>query len=161
MSRGGEPAAGVAYLREGLEALRESGLVMSAVMFLGGFATVLVQNGQIAEAQSIIDEALTRSEQDEERWFLAELLRVKGELLSGRGARAEAEAHFVQADDWARRQGALPWELRVATSRVRLIPPADRPSAARTLLAPVVSRFNEGFGRADLLAAADILAQAA
>ena len=52
----------------------------------------------------------TRSERTEELWVIAELLRVKGELLllqGGSAAAATAEDHFRQALDWARRQGAL------------------------------------------------------
>jgi hypothetical protein len=49
--------------------------------------------------------------------------RIKGELLllqGGSGAAVAAEDHFRQALDWARRQGALSWELRGATSLARL-----------------------------------------
>jgi hypothetical protein len=51
-------------------------------------------------------------------------MRVKGELLllpGAPGSVAAAEDHFRQAIDWARRQGALSWELRAATSLARLL----------------------------------------
>ena len=79
--------------------------------------------GQIADGLAMIDEAIVRSERGEERWATAELLRIKGELLllqGAPGAAAAAEDHFRQALDWARRQGALSWELRTATSLARL-----------------------------------------
>jgi predicted ATPase len=103
-----------------------------------------------------IDEALARSERDEERWCVAELLRVKGELILSEGApdaATVAEDHFTQALDWARRQGALSWELRSATSLARLWRDQNRAKAAREILAPVYDRFTEGFETADLKAA--------
>jgi len=84
---------------------------------------------------------------------LAELLRAKGELLlmpGAPGAAAAAEDHFQQALDWARRQDALSWELRAATSLARLRRDQDRTADAIACLQPVYDRFTEGFGTADL-----------
>jgi len=70
----------------------------------------------------MIEEANARSERTEECWPMAELLHVKGELLlpqGAPGAAAVAEDLFQQAADYARRQGALAWELRAATSLAR------------------------------------------
>jgi predicted ATPase len=64
-----------------------------------------------------------------------------------------AEDHFRQALDWARRQGALSWELRCATSLARLRRDQARHEEARELLASVYDRFTEGFATADLRAA--------
>jgi len=53
----------------------------------------------------------------------AELPRIKGELLLAQrvsGSAAAAEDHFRQALDWARRQGAVSWELRAVTNLARL-----------------------------------------
>jgi hypothetical protein len=47
---------------------------------------------------------------NEERWCVAELLRIKSELILREGApqgAAAAEQHFLRSLDWARRQGAL------------------------------------------------------
>ena len=76
----------------------------------------------MTEGLAVINEAIARCERTEERWSMAELLRVKGELLwlQGTPNAAAAEEHFLQALDWARRQGALSWELRCATSLARL-----------------------------------------
>ena len=59
----------------------------------------------------------------------------------------------------ARRQGALSWELRAATSLARLWRGQQRVDQARKLLAPVYRRFTEGFATADLIAAKALLAQ--
>jgi predicted ATPase len=79
-------------------------------------------------------------------------------LLEGApGAAAAAEDHFRQALDWARRQGALSWELRAATSLARLWRDQARSNEARELLSSVYDRFTEGFATADLGAAKALL----
>jgi predicted ATPase len=52
--------------------------------------------------------------------------------------------------DWARRQGALSWELRTSTSLARLQHDQGRTAEARSLLQSVYNRFSEGFETADL-----------
>jgi predicted ATPase len=87
-------------------------------------------------------------------------VRVKGELVLLQGAApqaAAAEDFFRQALDWARRQGALSWELRAATSLARLLRDQDRFAEALALLQPVYDRFTEGFETADLKAAKALL----
>jgi predicted ATPase len=116
--------------------------------------------GQNAEGLAAIEEEIARSERTEERWAMAELVRVRGELLllqGAPGAASAAEHHFRQALDWARRQGALSWELRAATSLARLPRDRDRIGEARDLLAPIYERFTEGFGTADLREAKRLL----
>src|SRR5260370_38486617 len=108
--------------------------------------------GQIAEGLAAIEEAIARSERTEERWAMAELVRVKGELLllqGAPGAAAVAEDHFRQALDWARRQGALSWELPAAASLARLLRDQGRSADAVALLQPVSGRFPGGFATPD------------
>jgi predicted ATPase len=116
--------------------------------------------GQIADGLPAIEEAIVRSELTEERWLIAELLRIKGETLLWRGApgaAAEAESHFRRALELAGRQGALSWELRTATSLARLWGEQARGKAAHELLASVYDRFTEGFTTVDLRAAKSLL----
>jgi predicted ATPase len=89
---------------------------------------------------------------------MPELLRIKGELVLMQDEETEqAEDCFRQALDWARRQGALSWELRAATSLARLLRRRGRAEEALTLLQPVYDRFKEGFRAADLKAARALL----
>jgi hypothetical protein len=116
--------------------------------------------GQIGDGLIVVEAAIDHCERTEERWLFAELLRVKGELLllqGGSSAASRAEEHFRQALDWARRQGALSWELRAATSLARLLRDQGRPADAMALLGPVYDRFTEGFDTADLKAAQALL----
>jgi predicted ATPase len=61
-----------------------------------------------------------------------------------------AEDYFRQALNWARRQGALSWKLRAATSLARLLHDQGRSADTLALLQPVYDRITEGFDTADL-----------
>ena len=147
-------------LRPAFDELREARFSFHYTGFLGALAEGLGSAGRVTEGLAAIEEAIERSERTEERWSMAELLRVKGELLLLQGApnaAAAAEEQFLEALDWARRQELLSWELRGATSLARLWHRQRRTSQARKLLAPVYGRFTEGFGTADLIAAKAVL----
>jgi predicted ATPase/DNA-binding winged helix-turn-helix (wHTH) protein len=130
------------------------------VEFRGTLAGALGDAGQVAEGLAVIEETLAQVERTEERWPIAEFLRIKGELLLLQGtpaATAAGEDHFRQALDWARRQGALSWELRAATSLARLLRDQGRSADALALLQPVYDRFTEGFDTTDLKTAKALL----
>jgi predicted ATPase len=151
---------GLQLLRTGIAKLREIGSVLRYAAFLGVLAEGLAGAGQMAAGRAAVDEALARSGNNEERWCVAELLRIKGELMllqNAPDAAAAAEDHFRQALDWARRQGALSWELRGANSLARVWRGQGRGKEARELLVPVYNRFTEGFETADLKAAKALL----
>ena len=129
---------------------------MRYTSFLGVLAEGLGRAGQTAQGIAAIDEALGTSERHEERWCMAELLRIKGGLVLMEGAihaATMAEDYFRQALDWARRQGTLSWELRAATSLARLWRDQGRTEEAQQLLAPIYDRFTEGLETADVRAA--------
>jgi hypothetical protein len=155
----GDVAAGLRLLRTGLD---ERSKARSRVLQLIAFLTAeaLGRAGQIAEGFAAIEEALTWTARTDERWLMAELLRIKGELLllrAAEGAAASAEDHFRQALDLARRQGALSWEQRAAVSLARLLRDRGCSAEAIALLQPVYDRFTEGFDTADLKAAKELL----
>ena len=132
--------------------------------FLGEVAQALGRVGKVAEGHAMIDEALVTLERNEERWCIAELLRLKGELLLLDGApsaAASAEQHFLKSLDWARRQQVLSFELRTATSLARSWKGQGRASEASAVLSDVYGRFTEGFGTADMRAAKELLADMA
>jgi predicted ATPase len=147
----GDPSIGLRLLRA---AFAEPGAAGSAPrLFTFVLAEALGRAGQIANGLAAIEEAIVRSERNEERWAIAELLRIRGGLLllqGESGAAVAAEDHYQQALGWARRQGALSWELRAATSLARLLYDQNRSAEAIALLAPIYNRFTEGFETADL-----------
>ncbi len=154
----GDLGIGLRLLRAGFDELGAAGAVPR--FFTLRMAEALGRAGQVVDGLAAIEEAIVRSERSEERWATAELLRIKGELFllqNAPGAAPAAEGHFRLALDWARRQGALSWELRCAMSLARLLRNLARSNEARELLAPVYDRFTEGFETADLKAAKALL----
>jgi predicted ATPase len=93
-------------------------------------------------------------------WSAAEILRVAGESVRRAGAPDSvqvAEALFRRSLDVARRQNALSWELRAATSLARLWKDLHRVGEAREVLSAVRDRFGEGFQTRDYLKADALL----
>jgi predicted ATPase len=160
----GEIGAGLELLRTAFARVPQNAFRLLYTPFLAEIADALGREGKAAEGLSLVDEALGRSERNEERWCIAELLRIKGELIQREGApqaATAAEQHFLDSLDWARRQGARSWELRTSTSLARLQHQQGRIQKARELLTPVYGRFTEGFETSDLMAAKGLLDQLA
>jgi predicted ATPase len=156
----GDVVAGVRCLRTALDELHNAGFVVHRLRALGALAEGLASIGQVPQALVAVDEALAQCDRTDERWNMADLLRIKGDLLLLEGtheATAAAEDHFLQALDWARRQGALSWELRCATSLARAKHEQQRTGEAHELLSAVYDRFTEGFDTADLKTAKALL----
>jgi predicted ATPase len=107
----------------------------------------------------VLAEAQTLVEQHEDRWWEAEISRLRGVLLLRQSGtpQAEAEACFHQALDVARRQQAKSLELRAAMSLARLWQQQGKRAEAHALLAPVYGWFTEGFDTADLQEAKTLL----
>ncbi|SHL09971.1 Predicted ATPase [Bradyrhizobium lablabi] len=149
----GDIGAGLEFLRAAFARVPQGAFTLFYTPVLAEIGDALGRDGKAAEGLSIIDEALARSDSNEERWCVAELLRIKGELILREGApqaAAAAEEHFLRSLDWARRQGALSWELRTSTSLALLQYNQGRIAESRSLLQPVYDRFSEGFETADL-----------
>ena len=93
-------------------------------------------------------------------WCSAEILRAGAETWLARNDPSledAAEAQLLAALNVARRQHALAWELRSATSLARLWQRRGQMHAAQELLGPVYRRFSEGFDTPDLLEADALL----
>jgi hypothetical protein len=151
---------GLKELRAALASVPETAFHLNYVQFLAEVAQALGHTGEVAKGLLTIEEALARGEHSEEGWYVAELMRVKGELLlqdSGDQAAVTADQYFGRAIEVARRQGALMWELRSATSLAGLRVRQGRHAEARRILAPVYDRFTEGFETTDLRSARTML----
>ncbi len=158
LTRRNDAATGSDLLQAALGELSEPAFHMHYTFFTAELARALGYAGKPAQGLVAINRALARSERNEEGWCVAELLRIKGELLlgDGRGA-AAAEDHFRQALACARRQGAPAWELRAAVSLARQLRDLRRCAEAVAVLQPLYQQFTEGFGSADLIEARQLL----
>jgi predicted ATPase len=152
----GEVARGLPVLKSALDELAEARSMLPYMVFRGELAEVLGRVGQVEQGVALIESSIELCERREERWSIPELIRIKGQLLlldNAASVGGTAQDQFQHAIDWARRQGALSWELRGATSLARLWRNQGRSEAAYKLLAPVYDRFTEGVETADLKAA--------
>lgn len=93
----------------------------------------------------------------EERVYYAEILRLKGWMLSLESDLEGAEKNYLASLDWAREQQAKSWELRTSTSLARLWQSQGKRKEALDLLTPVYEWFTEGFDTKDLKEARGLL----
>jgi predicted ATPase len=152
IASGGAAEAGIAELRQGLAEKEGRGILMHTPGMLGLLAGLHLGIKNAGEALGLIDEALARVDRFEERWFEADLRRLRGETLLARSPEhsVEAEICYHRALAIARAQSAHLCELRVATGLARLWRDQNKRTEARDLLAPVYGWFTEGFETADL-----------
>jgi predicted ATPase len=156
----GDTAAGLGALHSVRAEVPEIRSLPRYLGLLGELALAMGQSGEIDEALATVDGAIERSRLREERWCLAELLRVKGDLVQKQDLPdllPSASTYFREAIDLAREQSALGWELRAAISFARLRHRQGAASEAHGLLAAVYGRFTEGFETPDLKTARQLL----
>jgi predicted ATPase len=148
----GEGQAGIARIEEGIAAWQTTGAKVLLPMWLTMLAESYGKMGQGEEGVTVVVETLLGIENTGERYYEAELYRLKGAFLLQLSAdnQREAEACFQHAKTIAQSQGAKAWELRTATSLARLWQQQGKRQQARDLLAPVYTWFTEGFDTPDL-----------
>jgi predicted ATPase/DNA-binding winged helix-turn-helix (wHTH) protein len=111
----GEP--GLAAVRDGMATITASESKDFVTYFLGLLAESLARAGEVESALDVVTEALTVAATCGERFYEAELHRLKGELLQDSGAEpARSQECFTTALAIARRQRALGLERRIRTS---------------------------------------------
>jgi len=155
----GQGEEGLAQVRQGIAAWRAAGGGVLVPYYCTLLAEVSAHLGHLEDGLQALAEAHTLVEQHDERWWEAEVSRLRGVLLLRQTGTppAEAEACFQRAMDVARRQEAKSLELRAAMSLSRLWQQQGKRAKARELLAPIYGWFTEGFDTADLLEAKTLL----
>jgi tetratricopeptide (TPR) repeat protein len=143
--------ATIASLRESIAAFKASGARLRLPYYFGLLAQVCGRAGRVEEGLAAVDEAMAASRAHNERWWDAELQRLRGELLLAGGADAQdAEAACLRAIEVARGQQARALELRATTSLVRLSARQRGAGGAYHSLQNLYSWFTEGFDSPDL-----------
>jgi predicted ATPase len=148
----GQGEEGMTQLRQGIASFRATGAAVVVPYFCTMLADVCDHLGHTEDGLQVLAEAHTLVEQQEERWWEAEIHRLRGVLLLRQMGtpQAEAETCFQRALDVARRQEAKSLELRAAMSLARLWQQQGKRAAAYDLLAPIYGWFTEGFDTTDL-----------
>jgi adenylate cyclase len=174
----GQVEEGIPQMRACLAAQRAIGSEIARPNFLALLAEGLLEAGEVEDGLTVVAEALEVSSRNGDRFYDAELYRLKGELLltqagtrsdpgaasvdaqtlaGTRSSVAEAEACFRQAITIARLQSAKSWELRVVLSLSHLYHQQGKKEEARQMLAEIYGWFTEGFDTADLQEARALL----
>ena len=164
----GREEEGIAQMRQGLAALRDTGAELRLPYYLATLAVVYAKGRRDEEASALLIRALEVMRKNEERVHEAELYRLKGQLTlqqfnvqgstfkvdkpqaTSRKPQAEAESCFLKAIEIARRQQAKILELRAAVSLGRLWQQQGKTEEARKLLEKIYGWFGEGFDTQDL-----------
>lgn len=170
----GQATEGIAQLRQGMAAWKATGAVVLMTYYLALLAEMLGQTGQTETGLAMLAEALTTAERSGERFWEAEIYRLKGELLlKGEGERPVVSALegrnaervwspedcYHKAIDIARYQRGKSLELRATVSLCRLWQAQGKQEQARQVLAETYSWFTEGFDTVDLREARALLKQ--
>jgi predicted ATPase len=159
---------GIAQLRQGLTAYRSTGAELMRPYFLALLTEAYGKIGQVEEGLGALAEALALAHKNRERWYEAELYRLKGKLLlaqegfrlQAEGCREKtekAEECFLKAIDIARKQQAKSLELRATVSLARLWQRQGKHHEARSTLSEMYNWFTEGFDTKDLQEAKALL----
>jgi predicted ATPase len=165
----GQREEGIAQIWQGLAVLRTTGTEVIRPYNLALLAEAYGGAGQTEEGLRVLAEALVIVDKTGERFYEAELYRLKGELtLQQFGVRSpefgvpnpqhptpstqaevEAEACFHKAIEIARRQQAKSLELRAVISLSRLWQRQGKRKEAWEILAEIYDWFTEGFDTKD------------
>ena len=155
----GQVEPGLRQMRDGLAALTATGVGLWLTNSLATLAEACGTAGQISEGLDALTEALDLTERDGERWWEAEIVRLRGELLlrQSDSNSAEARSSFERAIQIARKQDAKSLELRATASLARLFAKQGKRDEARAMLAEIYNWFTEGLDTFDLKEAKKLL----
>ena len=153
----GEREAGLVEIVAGLEDFRKTGAEINTAYFISRLVEALLAASRIDEGLERVDEALGLLETSIDRYYEAELYRLKGELRRRAGNSEAARECFERALTVSRAQSAKSLELRAAMSLGRLRADEGKKAEAVRLLAPTYEWFTEGLGTPDLVDARALL----
>jgi hypothetical protein len=152
---------GIEKMHSGIAGFRSTGARLMLTFNLGLMAE---QYGKVARPQeglSVLNEAFALPG-NEERFWDAELYRLKGDLLLMDGAAAaDVEQCFHHSIAIAKHQKARLLELRAVTSLSRLLATQNKRDQAHSLLSGVLVTLTEGFETIDVREATSLLEELA
>jgi predicted ATPase len=157
-TRLGEEDEGVAQLKAAMITWDSKGAKRLRVYCLAMLAEIYRDRGQIAEALEAVEEGCRLGAYNE-KWWEAEVYRLKGELLLLKDKRDEAAAElaFLNAGAIAQRQNAIAFELRAAMSRGALLHHQGKGADAVAIVESLYARFRSGFDTSDLKKARSLI----
>jgi adenylate cyclase len=140
-SDGAEESA-LAEMRRAITIFREQGFDWLLPGLEAAQAEAEAGAGAHAAGLKRLDDALAGLGRTEQRWYEAEMHRIRAEILLQRPANAtEAERSLQASIAIAQSQKARSFELRAALSLAKLYRTANRDADAHAVLAPAVEGF--------------------
>jgi predicted ATPase len=107
-SASGDRVQGISWIEEGIEAWRAMGATLCVPFFLALKAEALYLADRTSEAIEAIKQAGALVERSEERWWSAELHRLRAVFLAAIGAdQTQIEASFCEAISTAKQQKSV------------------------------------------------------
>jgi predicted ATPase len=146
----GRCAEGLGEIRSGMNAHKEMAAGAYQPFGISLLVEALMVDGHLAEALEALEQALAISRKTGERFYVGELLRLKGDTLARKGNVAEAQYWLRQSHDTARQQQARLFELRSATDLCELLDTPAREAMIRDTLEPLYRTFAESVDVFDL-----------
>jgi predicted ATPase len=159
----GQEEEGIAQMRQGLVAHLGTGAELWQPYYLARLAEAYGKAGQAEEGLAALAEAFAVVDKNGERFYEAELYRLKGELtLQSQGNSHESKVEkaqecFLKAIEIARKQHAKSLELRAVMNLTRLWQQQGKRAEAHRLLSEIYGWFTEGFDTKDLQEAKALL----
>jgi len=150
LAQDGELKRGIELMRGSTAANESQSARNRHTLYLGLLASAHANLGEPEISLKLLAEAMQTAEATEERFFAAELHRLRGNVLLTFGRSEDAETELCRALAVARQQGARWWELRAATTLAKHWEQQKRYPEAYRLLHPVYTWFAEGFDSHDL-----------
>jgi class 3 adenylate cyclase/tetratricopeptide (TPR) repeat protein len=162
----GQAAEGIALMQQGIASATATGADVYRPYFLAICLEAMSNVGDWESGLRLLDEAVEAADRTGERFYEAELYRLKGDLTlqamtapSTSETQSQAEEFFIKAISISQDQQAKSFELRAVMSLARLWKSQGKKSQAYTILSDVYRWFTEGFGTKDLQAAKELLTE--
>ncbi len=159
LARAGDLQPGIELMRSALAATDRNFERNRRTLYLSQLASAHASLGELEVGLRLLDEGVELAEATGERFFEAELYRLRGTVLLELGRRSEAEAELQRALAIARQQQARWWELRASTCLAKHWRDEGKYAEATSLLEPIYSWFTEGSDTPDLKDAKGLLDQ--
>lgn len=158
----------IPMMEDGVASARATGATIGRPRYLTVLAETYGRVGKFAEALALLSQAEKAASATEERFYEAELHRLRGEIVVQRSQaqvlrfkttrpyvmelpfHVEAQKHFRKAIAVARRQDAKIFELRATVSLARLLQQQGKIKQALQQLRQIYDWFTEGLATTDL-----------
>ena len=141
--RSGSGESALLRIRRGIAQLKGQGMRTWAPLTEAMLAEVESEAGDSDSAMVTIARTIAEAERLGQRWYDAELHRIRGEILlkQAPSVPAPAEEAFLTAIAIAQRQKTRSFELRAALALAKLYQSTGRPADAHAVLAPALEGF--------------------